>query len=86
MFVGSVDLFNEYGGDSSLSMDVFGHNTSDGSSSSASNSCSNPYDKMSDFDKWLTQSRSSNIRSFQKTEADQYLEEPVFQEMRISTF
>lgn len=72
------DLFNEYGGDSSLSMDVFGHNTSDGSSSSASNSCSNPYDKMSDFDKWLTQSRSSNIRSFQKSEADQYLEEPVF--------
>jgi len=67
-----VDMYLDYGGSFSPPMSLIsGGDNDDGGSSSIE-------DKLSDFDRWYKNTRSSNITAYQKSKLDTYLDEPVF--------
>ena len=68
-----ADMYLEYRGSLSPPMSLL---ESGGDNDSGNSSLIE--DKLSDFDRWYKNARSSNITAYQKSELDTYLDEPVF--------
>ena len=71
-------MYLEYGGSLSPPMSLL---ESGGDNDSGNSSLIE--DKLSDFDRWYKNTRSSNITAYQKSELDTYLDEPVFSRNEI---